>query len=87
MSNTFKYKKCAGLVTMAACWCIGFLSLTDVNKALKVSIAPKMSRADVEYSVQESLAMPVQADIVGTDLMLFEPIPEKTFKKVKKKAK
>jgi len=79
-------KYITGITTMLLCWAIGLNTLLAHNKPAPA----KVENFDCEFhEVQNKLELPVgEADIIGIDFMLFEPLPEpakKSFKKTRKK--
>ena len=65
---------------MALCWVISINTLVAHNKPAP----PEITR--LEHSLQESLVLPAsEAEIIGLDFTLFEPLPapQKTIEKLR----
>ena len=71
----FKYR--AGVAIMLACWITGGYTLASKPKQHEINVIPAPA---------EPLPLPVWSDIIGIDLILFEPIPANhAIKQIEKK--
>jgi len=79
-----KHKKAAGFVVMILCWLIGGATLIAPNSEKPPAPAPNTAAPQIpignhsatDRSVEE-LPLPTQAEIIGIEFALFEPIPER----------
>jgi hypothetical protein len=79
-TNKKQLKYAAGCLAMAACWIVGIHSLRA-----KPSVIPLNNAAPVPVSIvnlecetraiEAELPLPTEAETIGIDFMLFEPLP------------
>lgn len=76
-----KHKKATGFVAMVLCWLIGGAALIAPNSEKPPAPAPNTAAPQIPIQnaapITEELPLPTQAEIIGIEFDLFEPIPER----------
>jgi hypothetical protein len=88
----YKHKKAAALSVMVLCWIIGGATLL-APEAKSVPAPPQIIPAETpeiqseakDVTSVEQLPLPTQAEIIGIEFALFEPLPYVARKSVKRR--